>query len=155
MKSALAFVILILSWFCLYAIAQPAGAATITAASPSFADVSAAVATAANGDTVQIPAETATWAIPLSVTKNITIIGAGTGTPFTKIINSSTAGQGLETPIFDLDPLIDNPIRVSQIYFQDANINRNSDGIRIGNASICHPTQVRIDHCTFEGFSLQ
>src|SRR5207253_1433896 len=38
-----------------------AGAAVINAASPSFGNVSTAIALAANGDTIVIPAGTATW----------------------------------------------------------------------------------------------
>jgi hypothetical protein len=55
------------------------GAATITAKSASFADVSAAIASAHDGDTVIVPAETATWTTTLNITKNITLQGAGAG----------------------------------------------------------------------------
>jgi PKD repeat protein len=51
----------------------------ITAASPSFSDVSAAVAAARAGDTVLVPAGSATWGGYLSITKGISIIGAGIG----------------------------------------------------------------------------
>jgi hypothetical protein len=56
-----------------------AGAATINAASPSFADVSTAIALAANGDTVVIPSGTATWTSSLTISKAITLQGAGVG----------------------------------------------------------------------------
>jgi hypothetical protein len=53
-------------------------AATITAASASFSDVSAAVASAARGDTVRVPAGSATWdGNTLSLTKGINLLGAG------------------------------------------------------------------------------
>jgi hypothetical protein len=55
-----------------------AEAATINAASASLTDVNAAISTAADGDTVQIPAGTATWSSQVSVGKPITILGAGT-----------------------------------------------------------------------------
>ncbi len=51
--------------------------ATINAASASRADVGTAVAAASNGDTVVIPAGTATWTSMLAVSKAITLQGAG------------------------------------------------------------------------------
>jgi hypothetical protein len=54
--------------------------ATITARSVSLADVATAVNAAANGDTVVIPAGTATWTGAISVSKGISIIGAGKDT---------------------------------------------------------------------------
>jgi hypothetical protein len=49
----------------------------ITAASPSFTDVSAAIAQASPGNTVLVPAGTATWNDHLVITKGINMIGAG------------------------------------------------------------------------------
>jgi PKD repeat protein len=49
----------------------------ITAASPSYADVSAAIAKAKEGDTVIIPAGVATWSRQLVITKYITLVGPG------------------------------------------------------------------------------
>lgn len=61
-------------------LALPSGAATITAASASYADVNTACnTTAARGDTVIVPAGTATWGSTLTLTKEITLIGAGIG----------------------------------------------------------------------------
>ncbi|MBA3353004.1 MAG: hypothetical protein H0U23_11410, partial [Blastocatellia bacterium] len=54
-------------------------AATITAKSASRADVGAAVSSANDGDTVTIPAGSATWTSTLTITKNISLIGAGEG----------------------------------------------------------------------------
>lgn len=54
-----------------------ASAATITASSPSFAHVSAAVSSAVAGDTVVVPMGTATWSSTLSISKGITLKGAG------------------------------------------------------------------------------
>src|SRR5437660_12592391 len=55
-------------------------AATITARSVSLVDVSAAINSAANGDTVIIPAGTATWLTGLIITKAITLLGQTTVT---------------------------------------------------------------------------
>lgn len=52
-------------------------AATITAASPSLADVQAAYNTAARGDTVAVPAGSATWTGTLTLAKGIRLMGAG------------------------------------------------------------------------------
>jgi len=51
----------------------------ITAASPALSDVSAAIARANEGDTVVIPAGTATWTSPLVYSKGIHLRGAGIG----------------------------------------------------------------------------
>jgi hypothetical protein len=52
-------------------------AATIEAKSVSLVDVSSAVAAAKDGDTVTVPAGTATWTASLTITNNITLRGAG------------------------------------------------------------------------------
>ncbi len=52
-------------------------AAVINAASCSRANVGTAVAAASDGDTVQLPAGTCSWTSTLSVTKAITVAGAG------------------------------------------------------------------------------
>lgn len=52
-------------------------AATVSARSPSQADVAKAVADANNGDTILIPAGTATWSSTLRVSKWLTFVGSG------------------------------------------------------------------------------
>ncbi|MEA3278056.1 MAG: hypothetical protein U9Q81_22770 [Pseudomonadota bacterium] len=59
-------------------IAVPCSAATITAKSCSQTDVSAALSTAAIGDTVQVPPGSCSWS-GLSIGKAIHLKGAGTG----------------------------------------------------------------------------
>ena len=54
-------------------------AGKIEAKSVSFADVSAAIGSAKDGDTVIVPTGTATWTTPLNITDNITLQGAGAG----------------------------------------------------------------------------
>lgn len=77
---------------------------TYTAASCNYSDVNAVINgpthTAANGDTINIPAGTCTWTSSLSITKNISIIGSGSPntTP-----NSFGAGT-LNTVIVDNIP---------------------------------------------------
>src|SRR6478672_3617155 len=55
------------------------GGETIRAASASRADVGSAVRSAKAGDTVIVPAGSATWKATLTITKNVTLIGAGEG----------------------------------------------------------------------------
>ena len=57
----------------------PAQAAQINAATCSKADVTTAVNSAADGDTVRIPAGSCAWTGALSTAKGISIIGAGEG----------------------------------------------------------------------------
>ena len=54
-------------------------AATISAVSCSTADVSSAIAVAANGDTVQIPNGSCTWTSGISTSKQITLQGTSVG----------------------------------------------------------------------------
>ena len=49
----------------------------ITADGVDFASVKSAIAKAHDGDTVIIPAGTATWTKTLTVNKNISLVGAG------------------------------------------------------------------------------
>ena len=74
----------------------PMEAATITAKSVSLADVSAAVAEAKNGDSVIVPAGTATWTAPLNITNNITLQGAGAAS--TIIIDEVPRGPNRQSP---------------------------------------------------------
>ena len=51
--------------------------AVLEAKSVSLSDVHAAIRAATDGDTVTVPAGTATWTATLNITKNITLQGAG------------------------------------------------------------------------------
>jgi hypothetical protein len=73
--------------------AEPAFAATISAATCSKADVTTAITNAADGDTVRIPAGSCTWSGGISTSKGVNIIGAGQGTT---IITSG--GFDMNTP---------------------------------------------------------
>jgi hypothetical protein len=59
--------------------AMPCLAATVTAESVSRAHVLAALDLCADGDTLAIPAGTATWSSTLEIDKAITMQGAGVG----------------------------------------------------------------------------
>jgi hypothetical protein len=67
-------------------------AAVHTATSPELKDVQKAIDTAHEGDTVIVPAGTATWNAPLKIDKNLTVQGAGIG----KTILQDGGGQERE-----------------------------------------------------------
>src|SRR5690349_3894633 len=99
---------------------SPASAATIAAASCSSADVSNAYNSTVNGDTLAIPPGACTWSSTLTVSKNITIQGAGAGTttscdPALHTCLTSTASTN--TPLLRIQPTVDLPNRVTGINF--------------------------------------
>jgi len=76
-----------MKWFALvlvFACVAPTEAATINAASCSQANVASAIASAAPGDTVQVPAGTCSWSGNISFS-GIQLIGAGSSTSGTVI----------------------------------------------------------------------
>ncbi len=84
--------------------------AIITTDSLSYADVAAAVASASSGDTVILPAGTATWNSTLSINKALDIYGAGIG--LTNILNgqASTSAYCIAITVPDAD--VENPFRI-------------------------------------------
>lgn len=73
-------------------LASVSRAATIAAASCSQANVTTAISTAVAGDTVTVPAGSCTWS-GLSISKAITLQGAGTGSTNITIISSTVTKQ--------------------------------------------------------------
>jgi hypothetical protein len=69
----------------------PVAAATLTAASCSYSDVNAKVGAAASGDTVVVPAGNCAWGAGLTISKVITLKGAGVGQTF--ITDNFTSGS--------------------------------------------------------------
>ncbi len=122
----------------------------ITAASPSYSDVAAAIAAASAGDTVIVPAGSATWSSHLVITKPISLIGAGQGQTN---ITSSYAGSG-GTGSADnwlisyvpSSPANDGAFRLSGFSINCANL---CGALGLFNTSVAYPqTKVRIDHMT-------
>ena len=72
------------------AVSGTAQAATVNARSPSFADVSTAVASAAKGDTVIVPAGTASWTKTLVINKPIWLVGQTTVNYTNETANNQT-----------------------------------------------------------------
>jgi hypothetical protein len=77
-------------------------AATIEAKSVSFNDVSAAVASARDGDTVHVPAGTAIWTSSLTISGHITLQGAGA--ELTVIVDEIPRPAGRKAPDNARDP---------------------------------------------------
>jgi MYXO-CTERM domain-containing protein len=117
--------------------AAPARAATITAPSCSLEDVQTAVASAADGDTVSVPAGNCTWSSTLEVTAGaaISIVGAGTdATVITNGVGTLMLWSGTE----------DKPFRLSGIRF-------NSSDEHTPIVALVGPiSAARIDHCLFD-----
>ena len=73
------FVLLTVFLSCFFVFVVESNADTHSASSASYADVNTAVAAATYGDTVTVPAGSATWSSTLTITKGITLKGAGIG----------------------------------------------------------------------------
>jgi hypothetical protein len=131
-------------------------AATIHAASVSLVDVSAAVASAADGDTVVLPAGTASWTQTLNVSKSITLRGANINATddltviLDGIVLTNNAAHVIRATISPTQSF-----RVSGITFR---LGSRTTGAGEGGAITVtdSPTQtapctsLRIDHCHFD-----
>ncbi|MGZ3803685.1 MAG: hypothetical protein ACXVB4_05720 [Pseudobdellovibrionaceae bacterium] len=127
-------------------------AATIAAASCSYADVSSAISAAAKGDTVNVPAGSCTWSSTLLINKGISLIGGNGGV--TKI----TAGLGAGNFIIQINPAdynVDDPIRLSG-FTLDAN--NNGSILALGQYDkrppFNVPTKIRVDHNILQNANL-
>jgi hypothetical protein len=132
-----------------------ARAATINAASVAFSDVSAAISQAVDGDTVIIPAGTATWTSGLTVTKGITLQGQtttdsanGTASDQTIIVDNLFRGVGGGQGYFNCTTNTGQSLRITGITFSGVGGSTTSmfnGAVRFYGTS----DQVRIDHCHF------
>jgi hypothetical protein len=128
--------------------------AVINATSPSLTDVRRAIASAADGDTVMVPAGTASWTSNLTITKSITIQGQTTtntddGTANDRtILVDNLARVGGGRGYFHCTTNAGQSLRITGITFSGLNGSQSpmSNGaIRLGGSS----DHVRIDHCHF------
>ena len=143
-----------------------AQAATHTAATCNRSDVNAVINgpthTAVDGDVINIPAGSCTWASGISVPAGIgiTIIGAGTTDPHnpsgsgstTTIIDNATVGGNL----FYFHPSYGASLsRISSMYLSpQSGLSSNSLGAPIGFQGTCTSSgcpDVRMDHIVFPG----
>ena len=113
----------------------------IMAASPSFAHVQAAIASASDGDTVGVPAGSANWSGEFSFTKFINLMGAGSGQ--THITSTYTSSDYMIYWWPD-NPELDLPMRISGFDFNFANKCAGIHLVNLPGGHICH--NVRIDH---------
>jgi hypothetical protein len=120
-----------------------ADAAVINAASVSVIDVTSAIALANDGDTVVLPAGTATWSSTLTITSAITLQGAGIGQTIIK------ENLSVDTQMLTFNTAAGKSYRVTGIEFQG--------GTRttvFGKGMMCwngESRSVRVDHCRFNG----
>jgi hypothetical protein len=149
----------LLSWILAalsFAASSAAEARIINASSPSLADVRAAIASAADGDTVIVPAGTAAWTSGLTITKGITIQGQTTVNSDTGVCNDQTiliddlvdvpGGQGF----FHCTTAPGKSLRITGLTFSGP----GNRGTTIYNGAIRFSggsDQVRIDHCHATG----
>ena len=149
----------------LLAIVGQTSGALIHAASPSLANVTSAIALAADGDTVIVPAGTASWTSALVITKGITLQGA---TAVTGDHNSSITVND-RTIILDDVLLTGSPgrainidvtlsqnqkFRLTGFTFRYSRTARPMDQAHTRIAGTCPGANgtgsVRIDHCHFD-----
>ena len=117
----------------------PTSATTITAASCSRQDVQTAV-NAANengGDTVAIPAGSCTWTSSVSITKPLTLQGAG---------QTSTVISASGTDLITLNPSVAGAVRVTTLGFTGTN---SFGAIQFDGVY----SSLRMDHVTFTNLS--
>jgi hypothetical protein len=150
----------------LFAASGAAQAATINAASASRSDVASAIASAVDGDTVVIPAGTASWTSGLVLTKGITLMGQTTTNPVAKtaddqtiILDDVARGPG-GTPIIWVQGASGKTYRVSGITFRVGALTESNynGGIRLsGNASDASSNShaIRVDNCHFDDLKYQ
>jgi hypothetical protein len=124
---------------------QTKAANVIDARSPSRADVGAAVALAKDGDTVNVPAGSATWTTTLNITYNIVFQGAGAAST---IITNGITGGSSRPPLISISLARNLPFRMTGFTFKGgvATAETSNGEIRISGNS----HSFRIDHCTFD-----
>jgi len=129
----------LLSW-----IAEAHGA-TIVARSVSRADVGAAVNQAVDGDTVEVPEGIVQWTNTLTISKAITVRGAGIGNT---IILDGIIGSSRTEAIFALVTVPNKSYRLSGFEFRTgARTAKYFNGVvQLFGAS----KMVRVDNCRFE-----
>jgi Domain of unknown function (DUF4082) len=128
--------------------------ATIRAASANLSDVKAAYNQAAPGDTVVIPPGIASWSGGITISKSVTIQGAGP-TGSTEGSGSTTINKSGAFTVFEISGLpVDVPVRISGLRINASTIGQNgTDSAIVCNGPLSYPgnTKIRIDNCYFKG----
>lgn len=134
---------------------------SINAVSPSLSDVKRAIAAAADGDIVIIPAGTAAWTSALAITKGITIQGQtttnsdnGKADDQTVLVDNLASVRG-DQGFFHCTTNRSKSLRITGITF--TGVGGRSSGTYFNGAIRLSGTsnQVRIDHCHFTALKQQ
>lgn len=132
-------------------VASTARSAMWTASTPSWVDVSNAVALASTGDMVSVPAGTATWTNELLLTKAIHIIGAGTNSTVISnaIPRTGTYSDGWRPFLINVKIPTNGDVRISGFRFlcgTNQGIIWNQNEVAGDPPLYSH----RIDNCIFD-----
>lgn len=138
----------------LFTVVTQAEGATISAQSASFADVTSAIGLASDGDTVVVPAGTASWTSSLTITKGITLRGANAnpGDDLTVILDDVTRSAPNQGTAIKVRVSAGQSFRLSGITFRNGSITspEGPNGI-VTAGTITGPCRsFRIDHCHFD-----
>jgi hypothetical protein len=114
------------------------GTSPYTAETAEYDDVADCVADVEEGATINLPADTATWDSNLTITKGLTIIGAGIGNT---VITMSVSGYAVTYQ--PSTPSNNTNFRLSAITF---NLNDTNSGVKLYNPTNDLITNVRVDH---------
>jgi hypothetical protein len=138
------------------------GAATINAASAALTDVTTAVAAAVDGDTVIVPAGTASWTSVLTITKGITLQGAttvtnaGTQNPTASdltVIKDDSPLDTIQSGLIKVDLTPNQSFRLTGFTFASGvrtTLNDNGVVQLTSDTNSAPVTNVRVDHCHFD-----
>ena len=126
----------------------------ITSASCELADVKAAIAQAKAGDTVVVPAGSATWNSNLVINKGIILKGMGVDKTVITC-NYDGTGESMNSGGYFISyepgsPAEDQPFRLTGFTF-NLNSKSNTGGLLLKNKSNYYQTKVRIDHTKWVG----
>jgi hypothetical protein len=118
--------------------------AIINATGVTRTEVSNAITSASDGDTVVVPAGSANWATPITITKFITLQGAGIGQT---VITNTAADNFTYVLIFNpTTPATNGILRLTGFTIDGS----NSSGVNVINSNVSVKlTKLRIDHCRF------
>jgi len=124
-------------------------AATITASSCSLSDVQSAISSASSGDIVIVPAGSATWSTALSITKGITLQGAG--------IDSTTITSSGGSQMIKYEP--ETPASNEKFRLTGFTLNGNSRSVTglyvTHNSATATLNDIRVDHNKIIGCSAE
>jgi hypothetical protein len=128
----------------LIGLVSTAQAATIAAASCQSAAVSSAANSANTGDTVTIPAGTCTWSQGVTISKAITLQGAGIGA--TVIVDAVSS-----SPLLSWSLVANQTSRMTGIEFRKGGGSHpGNNGVVVINGSTNDGRRMRVDHCKFD-----